>query len=218
MSRKQLGKPFGRMRRRALVVGVCWLAGAGLATAVWATQSGDGEDPAALARTLRHQKIRDGVRIAAADAVEQKTPGLTEEEMIAASARYETELSALVAHAEQLRMDAYHARDLIRLAFIDDRMAQLRLLVRVVTPYFGTLEAWRADTLPFRSRYNLIQQAIERARELVSEMEKAFGENMETIGGVPLPDETVARNADDPTRPQSPDPNLDRPPEASSYR
>jgi hypothetical protein len=220
MSRKQLGKPLARMRRRALVVGVSWLVGAGLATAVWAVQSGDSDDPAALSRTLRHQRVRDGIRLAAAGDAIAQTPavGLSADTMVANSHRFQAELVTLVAHAEELRMSAYHARDLIRLAYIDDRMAQLRLVVRVARPYFLDLDAWRSDMLVMRSRYNLIAQALDRARVLVAEMEKAWGENIDGITADQMPEETIAHNADDPTRPENPDPIVERPPEASMYR
>ena len=107
---------------------------------------------------------------------------------------------------------------MIRLAFIDDRMGQLRSVVRIAKPYFPMLHTVKSDTLALRRHFSLIEQAVQRARELVAEMERAFGESLDTIAGVPLPPETVAHNIDDPTRPQGPDPTLDRPPEASNYR
>jgi len=217
------GKRFGRMRPRAILVGVLWFAGAGLATAVWATQDGDGEraNPSALARAIKMQMIRNGVRVAAASADEHQARSLTPVQMISLAGKYETELDTLVTHAEQLRINVYHSHDIIRLAFIDDRMAQLRSVIRIAKPYFEAFHAASstADSMSLRTQFMLVQQAIDRARELVSEMEKSMGEDMDNITATQVPADLPRDNdVTEPTRPQDPNAIVDRPPEASTYR
>lgn len=227
MHRIPLGKRFGRTRRRALVAGVLGLAGAGLATAVWATQAASGDDAEALARTIKRQKIRSGILVAQGPgASERKTKehqaeALTSDQIIELASSYETEIREALEHAEMVRVGAYRSRDIIRMTCIDDKLAQMRSVFRIVEPRFVSIRGVRHDELIVRGQFSLIQQAVERVRALASEMEDCLGETLDVISGAQLneglPSPTSARETD-PTRPQEPGASVDRPPEASSYR
>src|SRR5215471_4954493 len=159
MVRIQLGKRIGRSRRRHIVVVALGIAGAGLATAVWATTAGTSDDPEALSRTIKAQKIRAGFRIADQSLTEHQIKALSSDQMIELAARYDVEMHTLLERAEIVRVSAYRSRDIIRMSCIEDKLAQMRAVIRIAEPRFLTIKTVKSEELNERSQFSIIQQA-----------------------------------------------------------
>ena len=191
------------------------IAGAGLATAVWATTADPLDDPEAMSRTIKEQRIRGGVRVAETSTLEHQIPKLTGEQMLDLANRYEHEIRNAIAHTEIIRMSAYRSHDIIRMSCIDDKLLQMRSVIRIADPWFAIIKTVKDHELKERSQFTIVQQAVDRVRILVKEMEDCLGE---APGGGRPDEESASGFPEDPTQPQQPGLVVDRPPEASSYQ
>ncbi len=141
--------------------------------------------------------------------------------MISLSEQYQVEMKAAVDRVETLRMQAYKSRDLIRMTFLDDKLTQISVVVKMAEPSAKAL-AHETESLTMRAHFSLVQQARDRAKEILADAEAAVGEDIGTVSaGTPQGEETQSSVANDPTRPGAAIHDLetgDRPGEASPYR
>jgi hypothetical protein len=205
------------MRRRAAVA--LGLAGAGLLTALWAAQtSATPDDPGALTRAIKKQRVASGQLIAENKTDEHAAKAPNIDEMLMLATQYEAEIQRLQTQAEGLRQMAYRSKDIIRMNCIDDKLIQVRTVLNIVRPRFGSIRENRRDDLTVRGQFSLIQQAVEHVRELDTEMRSCLGDVLDSVTDGTLPIENAAGNYVDPTHPPEPGVVLERPPEASTYR
>jgi hypothetical protein len=218
MHRFQRERSLGRARRLAAVA--LGLAGAGLVTALFAAQSSaTPDDPGALNRAIKQQRVASGQLIAENKADEHAGKAPNIDEMLLLSTQYEAEIQKLQTQAEGLRQMAYRSKDIIRMNCIDDKLIQVRTVLNIVRPRFGSIRENRQDEMTVRGQFTLIQQAIEHVRELDTEMRSCLGDVLDNVTDGTIPVENPgAGNYVDPTHPPEPGVILERPPEASTYR
>jgi hypothetical protein len=219
MHRIQLGKRLARARlRRPLAL--LAVVGIGLLTALAAAQIAAGpNDPEALERTIAQQRIQGGVLVGAEPIIEHQEEPHTPGQMLDLSGQYEADMRKALDHGETMRVVAYRSRDIIRMTCIDDRLNQIRTVIRVVEPRFTTIHMVKRDVLTMRGQFSVIHQAWERVRVLTAQIEACLGDTLDLVTGGRIDEEaTTPNDVNDPTRPQESSKAVDRPPEASTYQ
>jgi uncharacterized membrane protein YgaE (UPF0421/DUF939 family) len=204
-----------RIRRLTAVLAVGATA---VATAVCAAQlMASPDDQDALSRAIVKQKVQSGLRIARAEDFEHQDKSLSADQMLELAQSYEDEIRKSIDHAELVRVAAYRSRDIIRMTCIDDKLLQMRNIIKLAEPRFLTIRSVRHDELQLRGQFSTIQQAAERVRTLKVEIESCLGDDLDKIDIGKIGEEVPARD-EDTTRPENPSTIVDRPPEASTYR
>lgn len=189
---------------------------------MYAAEQAAAPDAAALERTIAAQRISDGRPAPAGATAEHQAQPFTPAQMISLAAQYQQEMKAAVDRVETLRMQAYKSRDLIKMTFLDDKLTQISVVVKMAEPS-GQALAHETESLTMRAHFSLVQQARDRAKEILADAEAAAGEDMGTVSTGNIQAEETQQNsgANDPTRPGTAIQDvtsLDRPGEASPYR
>jgi hypothetical protein len=193
----------------------------GLAGAVYAADQVAEAPPANLAQTVKTQRAGEGRRLTPEE-IEHQRETLTAAQMVELALKYQVEMSAAQDHAEAVRILAYQSRDIIRITCIDDKLGQMKEVIKIAQPRFLTNERVASEDLHLRQHFIIVQQARERVAELAIEVDSCVGDNVDSVsygrvkeGRLPIP---AGENVFDPTRPPEPSNTLDRPGEASPYR
>src|SRR4051812_12076553 len=208
------------MQRKGIrrLTAVLAVGAAAAATAVCAAElMANPDDQDALGRAIVRQKITAGVRIARAEDFEHQNQALNADQMLELAQTYQDEMVKAVDHGEMVRVAAYRSRDIIRMTCIDDKLYQMRFIVKLAEPRLLTLRSFRNDDLRLRGQFSMIQQATERIRTLVAEVEGCLGDALDAISLDKLNEQAPPQETDY-THPQDPGVVVDRPPEASTYR
>jgi hypothetical protein len=219
MSRNDLTRHWRNRPWRVRAV-VLALAATGLATAAFAAADFTGwPDANKLGRTITRQRVAAGEPAKTARA-RQDTP-LTPDQMFAAAASWENEMSKTLEHAETMRLQAYRSRDIIRMTCVDERLGQMKEVWAIVKPRFTTIHAATGDELSLRSQFTTIREGAERIAQLADDLEQCVGDTLDSVSATRLPGEDNGPGAaiDDPTLPPNPTTTpLDRPGYASPMR
>jgi len=197
------------------------LATLGLAGAVYAadkiTEPGSDGD---IGKVVTDQRIADG-QIVRPPTDEHQREKLSPEQMLELGTKYKEEMSTALDHAEAVQMDARRSRDVIRMACVDDKIAQMKVVIKIAEPRAADLHLLLGDEIVMQQHFSIVRQARERVNELSLELEDCSGDNPAANYYIPKVAEQPAAEAtavDDPTRPPSPTHDFDRPAEASPYR
>jgi hypothetical protein len=197
------------------------LATLGLAGAVYAADQVAEAPPADMAQTLKTQRASEGRRLTPEE-IEHQRDSLTPPQMVALAAKYQVEMASAQEHAEAVRVAAYQTRDIIRITCIDDKLAQMKEVIKIAQPRFLSTEKLANEDLHLRQHFTIVQQARGRVAELTIEVDSCVGDNIDSIsyGRVKESRQPVPgpENVFDPTRPPEPTGTVDRPAEASPFR
>jgi hypothetical protein len=192
-----------------------------LAGAVYAADKVTAPESPDLGSTINAQQVKEGTLVAPRQPTsEHQKEAFSVEQMLELAERYSVEMKTALEHAENLRVTAYKARDLIRMTCIDDKLSQMNTVFKLAEPRLGSIREAQSDLLVMRQRFSILQQARERIAVLASELEQCSGDNLFAIPTGRIPQETQheTENVYDPTRPPAPGNDVSRPPEASPYR
>ena len=136
--------------------------------------------------------------------------------MVDLAAKYQVEMSTAQEHAEAVRIIAYQSRDIIRITCIDDKLGQMKEVIKIAQPRYLNTQKLGNEDLHLRQHFIIVQQARERVAELAIEVDSCVGDGIDSIsygrikeGRLPMPS---ADNVFDPTRPPDPTHTFDRPP------
>lgn len=174
--------------------------------------------PADVGRVILAQEVNEGQLIKAGQAERHQVGAYTTDQMLDLAQTYDNEMRAAVEHAEDVRILAYHSRDIIRMTCIDDKLAQIKAVINVAQPRFLTLRTFKTAELVMREQFSVINQAHERVGELRAQVDGCLGDNLDAVSIGRIQEETGPDdNINDPTRPPSPNIDVTRPPEASPY-
>jgi hypothetical protein len=203
-----------------------WIARVALATLVLAGGVYAAEQATAPAQAedvnsvINAQRIKQGVPVStkAEEDLEHQLQSLAPAQMAELATRYDKEMRAAVEHAEGVRITAYRQRDIIRISCIDDKLVQMRDVIRVAEPRVATVTRMQAEELMLRQHFLIVQEARKRIDELAAEVLACMGEGLDAISAGRVRDEAPSDAIVDPTRPPTPTSDTDRPPEASPYR
>jgi hypothetical protein len=174
--------------------------------------------PVDVGQVILAQQVNEGQLVKAGQAERHQVGAYTADQMLDLSETYDKEMRAAVEHAEDVRILAYHSRDIIRMTCIDDKLAQIKAVLNVAQPRFLTLRTLKTAELVMREQFSVINQAHERIAELSAQVDGCLGDNLDAVSIGRIQEETAPNdNINDPTRPPSPNVDVTRPPEASPY-
>src|SRR5204863_8269345 len=112
----------------------------GIATAAFAAVDFTASPDAKLmGRVIMRQRVAAGQPAQAPARVRQDTP-LTADQMFASAASYELDMTKALEHAENVRVHAYRARDIIRMTCVDERLGQMKQIMFIAKPRFTTIK------------------------------------------------------------------------------
>jgi len=203
------------IRRSWIARGV--IATVALAGGVYAADRVTAPEPADVGSVINAQRIRQGVPVKAGEDLEHQTQMLTPDQMDELATRYDKEMRASVEHAEGVRISAYRQRDIIRMSCIDDKLVQMKDVIRVSEPRVASVGRKAAEELVLRQHFLIVQMARKRVDELAADVEACMGEGLDSISAGRMRDESPSDAILDPTRPPTPWFETERPPEASPY-
>jgi hypothetical protein len=203
------------LRRSWIARGV--IATVALAGGVYAADQVTAPEPADVGSVINAQRIRQGVPVKAGEDLEHQTQMLTPDQMDELAIRYDKEMRASVEHAEGVRISAYRQRDIIRMSCIDDKLVQMKDVIRVCEPRVASVGRKTNEELVLRQHFLIVQQARKRVDELAADVEACMGEGLDAITAGRIRDEAPSEAILDPTAPPTPWFETERPPEASPY-
>jgi hypothetical protein len=221
-SSKQWRKNPWRVRAVQLAL---TLAGVGL-TAIAAAAIGvstKAESDGAMTAAILAQRISDGQPAASQAMPSPSTPPnetATRDQILQEATTYETEMNQSVTHADQLRLQAYHDKDLIRMNFIASKLADMRQIMQIAQSSFVSIRQPGQDLFVMRAKLSTIRQGWERIKEELGEAETAESDSLDSVAAVGSANaETNPSNGvTDPTLPPGPSLETERPSAASPYR
>jgi hypothetical protein len=143
----------------------------------------------------------------------------TAEQMLILAPKYTAEMQTAVEHAEDVRIAAYRTRDIIRMTCIDDKLGQMKTLIKLASAPMLMLRTFKAEPIVMREQFDVIGRAHERVNTLGTEVDACMGDNLDAVSAGRIQEEQQPGNTDlnDPTRPPTPILPIERPPEASPY-
>jgi hypothetical protein len=194
------------------------LALTGIAGGVYAADLATTPDAPDLGQTIVAQRVGEGQLVKAGQVGRHQVESYSADQMLDLAQTYDKEMRAAIEHAEDVKILAYHSRDIIRMTCIDDKVAQIRTVINVAQPRFLTLRTFRTAELVMREQFSVINQAHDRIAELSAQVDACLGDSLDAVTmGKIQEEEPPGGDINDPTRPPSPIIDVDRPPEASPY-
>jgi hypothetical protein len=198
------------------------LAGVGL-TAIAAAAIGvstKAESDGAMAAAILAQQISEGQ---AAPLPSPSTPpneAATREQIVQEATTYETEMNQSVAHTDQLRLQAYHDKDLIRMNFIASKLADMRQIMQIAKPAFVSIRQPGQDLFVMRAKLSTIRQGWDRIKEELAAAETSESDSADSVSavGAANAEANPSDGVTDPTSPPAPSADFERPSAASPYR
>jgi hypothetical protein len=189
----------------------------GLAGAVYAADEASAPPKPDLNHTIVAQMVNEG-QLANALPNAPADSKYTAEQMMILAPKYAAEMDNAIEHAQDVRILAYRSHDIIRMACIDDKIAQMKTLENLASPRMLMLRTFKAEPIVMRSEFDVISEVHDRVTVLSTEVDACMGDNLDAVSAGRIQEE-AAPNTDinDPTHPPVPLQAVDRPPEASPY-
>ena len=199
-----------------------WIARGAIATlalagGVYAADQATAPEAADVNSVFNAQRIRQGVPVKTGEDLEHQAQTLTPEQMVELTARYDKDMRSGLEKSEGVRIGAYRQRDIIRMTCIDDKLVQMKDVIRVAEPRVASVARKVNEELVLRQHFLIVQVARKRVDELAADVEACMGEGLDSISAGRIRDESPADAILDPTRPPTPWFETERPPEASPY-
>jgi hypothetical protein len=143
-----------------------------------------------LRKTIRTQRVAQGLPATQETKPEAK-PGAdaepidtsTREGILAEATRIEGQLTRAVTHVEQLRVGAYHDKNLIRMNFLTTKLDDMKQIMSILTPAFVELRKPDQDLFVMRSKLTMIRQGAERLREAAAAAENSLNDDSPDVMG-----------------------------------
>jgi hypothetical protein len=203
------------LRRSWIARGV--MATLALAGGVYAADQVTAPEPADVGSVINAQRIKQGLPVHGGEDLEHQVQMLTTDQMVELATRYDKDMRSSLEHAEGVRISAYRQRDIIRMSCIDDKLVQMKDVIRVSEPRVASVGRKAAEELVLRQHFLIVQMARKRVDELAADVEACMGEGLDSISAGRIRDESPSDAILDPTRPPTPWFETERPPEASPY-
>jgi hypothetical protein len=195
------------------------LMGTAMVTAIAAAQIAGKPDDAAMGHAIMKQQVSDGQSVKIRTT--KPSDALTIDQMLAATVSYEADMDKAVQHAETLRIQAYRSKDIIRMNFIDSRLASIKEIRSIAQPVSVAIKQPGLDLFHVRAKFTIIQQGWERVNQMMAEIEASIGDTLDPTSQGTMINEAGDKDSTsvtDPTQPASPTTEFERPPAASPFR
>jgi hypothetical protein len=204
------------LRRSWIARGV--IATLALAGGVYAADQVTAPEPADVGSVINAQRIKQGVPAKTGEDLEHQEQMLTQDQMVELAARYDKDMRSALEHAEGVRISAYRQRDIIRISCIDDKLVQMKDVIRASAPRVASVAGKANEELVLRQHFVIVQLARKRIDELAADVEACMGDGLDAVTAGRIRDEMAPSDAIlDPTRPPTPWFEIERPGEASPY-
>ena len=200
------------LRRSWIARGV--IATLALAGGVYAADQVTSPEPADINSVINAQRIKQGLPVKAGEDLEHQAQMLNQDQMVELSTRYDKDMRSSLEHAEGVRISAYRQRDIIRMSCIDDKLVQMKDVIRVAEPRVASVARKTNEELVLRQHFLIVQEARKRIDELAAEVEACLGDGLDPVIASRNGTDTIV----DPTKAPSPTVDTERPPEASPYQ
>ena len=175
-------------------------------------------------KTIVRQRVAEGqAAVKPTSGPPNAAPGasMTHDQILSTAEFYETDMKHMVAHAEELRLDAYHAKDLIRMNYIAGKLSDMREIQAITEPALATLRQPGQDMFVMLAKLSTIRQGWEHVKQSMSDAEASSSDTTD-----PTMESFAAANGQtspsgpelDPTAPPSPSVEVERPMPASPFR
>jgi hypothetical protein len=190
-----------------------------LAGGVYAADQAAAPEPADIHSVINTQRIRQGVAVKQGEDLEHQSQMLTTDQLAELGARYDKQMRSALEHAETVRIGAYRQRDIIRMSCIDDKLVQMKDVMRLAEPRVASVTRKANEELVLRQHFLILQEARKRVDELAAEVDGCMGDGLDAVAAGRIRGEGAPSDAIlDPTQPPGPTTDTERPPEASPYR
>jgi hypothetical protein len=210
--------------RRKRILRRSWIARGAIATlalagGVYAAEQATAPQPADVGSVINAQRIKQGLPAQTGEDLEHQVQMLRPEQMVELAGRYDKEMRSSLEHAESVRIGAYRQRDIIRMSCIDDKLVQMKDVIKASEPRVASVARMANEELVLRQHFLVVRLARKRVDELAAEVEACMGDVLDAIIADRIREEAAPSDAIlDPTRAPAPTTDTDRPPEASPYR
>ena len=143
------------------------------------------------------------------------------DKILGEAATLEADMNRMVMITEKLRVNAYKAKDIIRLNTITGKLDDMKSIMMIANPAFKVLRQPAQDLFVMRAKLNMIRQGWERMKEALAAAEAAEGDSVDSIAAALGPsnaETNPSTGSTDPTAPPSPTADFERPGQASPYK
>jgi hypothetical protein len=213
-----------RSRNSTWRVRAVWLAlvGTGLMTAIAAAEIGGRPGMTiddAMTRTITRQRIAEG-QVATTGAPPQTEP-TTRDQILAEAAAYEADMNQSLAHTEKLRLQAYRAKDIIRMNFISGKLDEMKQIMMITQQALQAIRQPGQDLFVMRSKLSTIRQGADRLKQAMAAAESAVGDTTDPTSsavGAANGEQNPSAGESDPAGVPSPGFDVERPTAASPYK
>jgi hypothetical protein len=182
-----------------------------------------------LRKTIRRQRVAQGLPAVTQETKSEAKPEAssepidtsTREGILAEATRIEGQLNRAVTHVEQLRVGAYHDKNLIRMNFLTTKLDDMKQIMGILTPAFVELRRPGQDLFVMRAKLTMIRQGAERLREAAASAENSLNDDSpDSLGDIGASNAQTNPNAGetDPTLPPGATFVNERPAEASRFQ
>lgn len=156
---------------------------------------------------------------AAIDLQVQQRPNLTFTDMVTQANDYRQKIQAVGTRIQGLVEEARKQKDIIRINCLADKLVQVKASLNVADKSFTTMQDGisRQDEGAAFHEFNRITIVNQNVQVLASEAEACVGEDLSYVGATRVDVDVEGVPTGDPTEPESPTPDLTRPPRASPY-
>jgi hypothetical protein len=193
------------------------LALTGIAGGVYAADLATSPETPDLAQTINAQRAAEGQIVNGPSMLHQAT-AYGPDQMLELAQTYDKEMHIAIDHAQDVRIVAYRSRDIIRMTCVDDKLTQIKLVIDIAQPRYLTMRTFKTAELVMREQFSIISQAHDRVGELSTQVDGCLGDDLNAVSAGRIQEQEQPSNIPgDPTRPGSPNVDIDRPPEASPY-
>ena len=194
------------------------LALTGIAGGVYAADLATAPEMPDMAQAINAQRAAEGQIVNSAQSDAHQTTAYNADQMLELAQGYDKEMRTAIDHAQDVRIVAYRSRDIIRMTCVDDKLAQIKMVIDIAQPRYLTMRTFKTAELVMREQFSIIGQAHDRVSELSTQVDGCLGDDLNAVfAGQIQEQEQPSNSPGDPTRPGSPDVDIERPPEASPY-
>ena len=145
------------------------------------------------------------------------------DKILTEATQIEEEMKQAIQHTDKLRINAYNAKDIIRLNTVTSKLEEMRQIMAIAKPAFAAIRQPGQDIFVMRAKLSTIRQGKDRMQEDEATAEAAEGDSVDSVTAAGAENAGANPNSGgtDPTLPGNPTSSTtipDRPGQASPYR
>lgn len=145
------------------------------------------------------------------------------DKILTEATQIEEEMKQAIQHTDKLRINAYNAKDIIRLNTVTSKLEEMRQIMAIAKPAFAAIREPGQDIFVMRAKLSTIRQGKDRMQEDEAAAEAAEGDSVDSVTAAGAENAGTNPNSGgtNPTLPANPTSETtipNRPGQASPYR